>query len=248
MQPSSGRSAPLIGAFGLALIIEAAAVAWFATALPAPTPAAQQAPMRVSLVTLPPAPPAPPPPVPAPPRPVTPPKPVEPPKPVPPKPAPPPKPVEKPQPVPKPRPHTRPKPKPVIHVPATAQASRAAVEAPPPQPVAPPPPAPPVEAASPDQLALFEGRLNQAVKEAVVYPAVARMMHLSGQARVAFTYLDGSVSDIRIVQSSGAPSIDKAAMDAVRTAVYPPPPGFLRHRSRTVSIWVVFNLAGDDSE
>lgn len=183
-------------------------------------PAAVKAPMRVSLVTLPPAKPKP-----------TPPKPV----------------------VPKPKPKPLPKPKPVQHVHAKRAPMAKPVPRPPlPTPVVkktpPPPPPQPVEevAASPDEMAQFEARVNAAVQAAVRYPPAARMLHRQGRVRVGFDYLDGVVSNVLLVASSGIPSLDTAALAAVQSARYPPPLAQLRKHRLHMTVWVRFRETDDD--
>ena len=110
------------------------------------------------------------------------------------------------------------------------------------------PPAPPLPAqhpatANPDAVATFEGRLRQAVQDAMVYPPAAKMMKQQGRAKVGFTYLDGAASGIRLIQSSGVPSLDDAALAAARAAGFPPPPSELQHRSLPCLIWIEFNLS-----
>lgn len=60
----------------------------------------------------------------------------------------------------------------------------------------------------------------------LVYPPQARRMGWSGKVRIAFTIAeDGTAHDIRVVQSSGFPLLDKSALDTVRnTAPFPRPP------------------------
>ncbi|WP_237758202.1 energy transducer TonB [Anaeromyxobacter sp. PSR-1] len=58
------------------------------------------------------------------------------------------------------------------------------------------------------------------------YPPAAELMGWSGTVRVGFTILtDGSVADLRVVESSGHGVLDRAALAAVRKAApYPRPP------------------------
>ena len=209
-------------AFGLALLLEATltgGAVWWLAASHHVMPAAVLAPMRLSEVTLPPAPLK--------------------------APLPTPKPVAKPRPQPKPLP--KPKPHHVHHrlPPKPRPVARPVV---PVKPVAQPPVAPraaPVVAASPAAMALFEGQVKAAVRAAVRYPPAARLFHRQGQARVAFDYLDGRVSAVRLDHSSGYPLLDRAALVAVRSAAYPPPLAPLQHRQLHLTVWVQFRELDD---
>lgn len=190
-------------------------------------PAVVKAPMHISLVTLPPAKP----------------------KPTPVKPAPVAKPRPQPKPKPKPVPKQQPKPKPVHHhvhhpkpkpKPVSKPAKVVPVQkAPPPQPVQ-------AMSASPDEMALFAAKIKAAVQAAVRYPPAAHMLHRQGQARVAFDYQDGKVSNPRLVQSSGFPMLDRAAVAAVRDAQYPMPIPKLLHHLLHMDVWVQFREVDED--
>lgn len=106
-------------------------------------------------------------------------------------------------------------------------------------PVAPPPP--PLEG---KEALTFEEQLLAAVQASVDghYPPAARLMHQQGQANVGFDYLDGRVSHITLVQSSGSEMLDKAALATVRDARYPPPPERLLHQLEHYEVWVKFRL------
>lgn len=112
----------------------------------------------------------------------------------------------------------------------------------------PPPPPQPVQAmsASLDDMALFEARIKAAVQAAVRYPPAASMLHRQGQARVEFDYKDGSVSNAQLVQSSGFPMLDRAALAAVRSARYPMPLAKLLHHLMHISVWVEFRQIDED--
>lgn len=169
---------------------------------------------------------APEPPKPAPPTPVTPPRPVphvvhhETPRPAPPKPAP-----------------TPPTPTPTP-APPTPSATPTEPPAAPPTPPAPPPP--PAAAAQADPS--FESAMRAAIQAALRYPEAARLGGMQGRARVAFVYRDGTVSDIRLVVSSGIGMLDRAALAAVRDANYPRPAPALAGKTLSEQLWVTFNL------
>ena len=101
-------------------------------------------------------------------------------------------------------------------------------------------------AASLDEMAQFEARVNVAVQAAVRYPQAARMLHRQGKARVAFDYLDGVVSNVLLDESSGLPMLDQAAIAAVRDASYPPPLAQLRKQLLHMIVWVTFREVNED--
>jgi protein TonB len=230
---------PLRGRFGLyraaplALLVEAlllgGAFALLSHKAPAPPP-------PVTLLTLA-APPAPAP------------KPAEP---APPKPAPAAKPVAHPQPraavhPPVPVHHTAP-PRPAAPPPVPSAAPPLPETAPgapvtdaPTAPAPQQPPTAPAPAAGATDTS-FDASLRAAIEAALRYPESARMAGMSGRARVAFTYRDGSVSDVQLVVSSGIGLLDRAALAAVRDAAYPKPaPGFAG-KTLSKQLWVTFDL------
>lgn len=230
-EPGSGRR--WVVSTALALGIEAlalGALAWFVSRSPPPPP--PPAPVEITLAQ---------------PKPV--PKPV--PKVVPPKPQPKPKPV--PRHIPRPRPHpvVHPKPLPPLPPPplpriqpppAPVAAARPAMPVTPPPPAPPPQPKPP----KPDSAAVkatFESLVREAIQDAVHYPEAARLMHLEGRVLVSFHYLDGQVSQVRVVTSSTMPPLDQAALRAVRAAPYPATPAALAGRPMDFTIWVRFKLS-----
>lgn len=68
--------------------------------------------------------------------------------------------------------------------------------------------------------------IRDGIQRRIAYPATARRMGWEGKVVVAFLLLpDGSVRDIRVVQGSGHPVLDRGAVDAVRNASpFPRPP------------------------
>lgn len=145
----------------------------------------------------------------------------------------------RPAPPPPPEPRVAPAPAPVAPHPA--------------MPVAPPPPPPPPQPQAPrvaDTAAVrdaFAAALHAAIQAAVHYPAAARMMHLSGRARVAFDWRDGHAGAPRLVASSGSSQLDQAALAAVRDAFYPPTPAALQGRTLQFVISVDFTSEDSDS-
>jgi protein TonB len=90
--------------------------------------------------------------------------------------------------------------------------------------------------------ASFEGALRAAIQAALRYPESARMAGMSGRTRVAFKYRDGAVSDVSVVVSSGIGLLDRAALAAVRDAVYPKPEPVFIGKTLSEQLWVTFDL------
>ena len=101
----------------------------------------------------------------------------------------------------------------------------------------PPKPAPPATVSD-----SFKGEVKAAVQAAMVYPASARMAHVTGKAKVAFEYQDGRVNNPHVVVSSGSSMLDVAARKAVEAANYPPPPAGFAGKSLQFEVWVRFFL------
>ncbi len=68
--------------------------------------------------------------------------------------------------------------------------------------------------------------IREAIMKHLIYPSLARRMNWSGRVTLAFVVgEDGGVSDIRVVESSGYPLLDRSAVDTVRKAApFPKPP------------------------
>ncbi len=115
-----------------------------------------------------------------------------------------------------------------INVPQDSAASAAAVS----KPTSP--------GGSADQEAALEARIRDAVQAAVRYPPAARMMGVTGRARVRFDYRSGSVADPMLAQSSGTAMLDEAALAAARAAHYPPAPAPIEGRLLRLLVWVEF--------
>ena len=97
---------------------------------------------------------------------------------------------------------------------------------------------PPARAA--DQEVVLEARIRDAVQAAVRYPAAARMMGVTGRARVQLNYRDGAVDRPSLAQSSGTPMLDRAAISAAQVARYPATPPELTGRLLRLLVWVEF--------
>ena len=94
-----------------------------------------------------------------------------------------------------------------------------------------------------DQQAALEGRIRDAVQAAVHYPPAARMMGVTGRARVQLDYRNGAVDDPSLAKSSGTPMLDHAAISAAQDAHYPTPPPELAGRLMHFLVWVEFRSA-----
>ncbi len=106
------------------------------------------------------------------------------------------------------------------------------------KPVEPPRSAPPATVSE-----SFKGAVKAAVQAAMVYPASARMAHVSGKTKVAFSYQDGHVSNLSVVTSSGSSMLDAAAKRAVEAASYPAPPADFSGKPLQFEVWVRFFLS-----
>ena len=232
-------------AFLAGLVLEAGALAILLPAMThqSPPPAETQNIVKLSIG-------APSPPAPPPPKSQT----IAPPKQV----APPPLPPPPPLPVAPPLPPAPPIPvapnRPVIHHPPRPRQVRPRPIQPPvvaaPTPPAPAEPAPmPVPAApaqpSAGEIDLFQARMAEAVQRAATedYPQAAQMEHENGEVGVSFVFENGAVSDVVIIQPSGFPMLDAAAMQAVRDARYPQQPNDFGDRPHDVRVLVRFHSA-----
>lgn len=107
-----------------------------------------------------------------------------------------------------------------------------------------PPPVPNTSKPAPENiLAEFTASMKAAIDAAKVYPKEAILGGETGVTTVSFDYVNGVVSNIKVDKSSGARSLDKAAMNAVLKAAMPPKPAELAGTSHFV-ILVSFNLGG----
>ena len=140
---------------------------------------------------------------------------------IPPNPPPPPPPPPRNIPVPQP-----PQPQPLSEVPPipTPVPTPNAVPVQPPS----PPPIPNTSKPAPENiLAEFQASMKAAIDAAKVYPKEAIIAGESGAATISFDYVNGVVSNIHVDKSSGARSLDKAAILAVQKAAMPPKPAEL---------------------
>lgn len=91
--------------------------------------------------------------------------------------------------------------------------------------------------------ASFEQRIRDAVQDAVRYPAAARMMGITGRARLELVYRAGAVSTVTLAQSAGGAMLDNAAVVAAHAARYPAAPAEIGDRTLRFLIWVEFGAS-----
>ncbi|ATQ70099.1 MULTISPECIES: energy transducer TonB [Methylosinus] len=96
--------------------------------------------------------------------------------------------------------------------------------------------APPNANGDATQLTEFIERLNDALRSASIYPKEARGVRLTGRVLVRVHYRDGKVWDAAITRSSGFAVLDKAVLEGVVRAVWPPPPPGFEGRELIVPI------------
>jgi periplasmic protein TonB len=89
-----------------------------------------------------------------------------------------------------------------------------------------------------DALAAYNAKLAAAVQAAFEMPLAAQELAFKGRTRVEFVLRDGHVSSPRVVQPSGLGAADRAAIKAVQSATYPPPPESLKGKEGLYQIWV----------
>ena len=81
--------------------------------------------------------------------------------------------------------------------------------------------------------------LQRRIKEKLIYPAQAKRTGIQGTVEIRFRiHLDGSVSDIRVMRSSGSTLLDEAAAETIRKAAPFRPPSV----QTTLVIPIVFSL------
>jgi protein TonB len=106
-------------------------------------------------------------------------------------------------------------------------------------------PAPSHANANANANANFDAALRAAIQAALRFPESARREGASGRTLVAFVYRDRTVSEIRVVTSSGMGLLDHAAVAAVRDAECPPPPRGMEGKSLPEQLWIDFRLDGN---
>ena len=102
--------------------------------------------------------------------------------------------------------------------------------------------APPQAADTPpstiDLAPAYNAKLAAAVQSAFELPAAASALNFKGRARIEFSLREGVATAVRVVTTSGLGAVDRAAIKAVQSAVYPPPPAALQTRESSYQIWV----------
>lgn len=227
-RPAVPASPPLWPSFGAALTLEAAAVAgllvWLS--LHPAEPPLRVLPLQIEAA-----------PAPTPPAPPTPP--VN--KPLPPVPVP--QPVQR-----APRPAVAPAAAPVPAPPLPVSSAPSEVAATPPvqaaapvaaaAPPAPPPPPPPAGPVGPSPE--YIAKVRAAVQAAFIYPPAAVAADFHGRTRVAFTLRGTTPANARVLVGSGMGLVDRAALQSVQSANYPPPPPDMKMAEAQFEVWVEF--------
>lgn len=84
------------------------------------------------------------------------------------------------------------------------------------------PVAPPAPASNPSHEAAYISQVRTQIERHKIYPALARKLDMSGTVEVAYTLnRQGQLVGVQIVKSSGSDILDKAALQAVRSALFP---------------------------
>lgn len=96
----------------------------------------------------------------------------------------------------------------------------------------------PMATSSVDPALAYNVKLAAAVQAAFHVPGSAKALSFKGKARMEFVLHDGVASAIRVVQSSGLGAVDRAAIKAVESAMFPLPPAELKNKVGTYQIWV----------
>ncbi len=139
------------------------------------------------------------------------------------------------------------KPVPIRSIPRMRMAMDRPTTVPAPQMAAPvtqtPPSPPPPASASAEAIDRFDAQVRAAIQAAIIYPPTARMMKQQGRTKVAFRLVQGHAENPHILQSSGIPAIDAAAIAAVRDAAYPAPAAELTSKALEFAVFVEFNLS-----
>ncbi len=105
-----------------------------------------------------------------------------------------------------------------------------------------PPPIPVSRPANPDNiLSEFVASARAAIDAVKIYPKEAILNGETGTVSVSFDYVNGVVSNVKVVKSSGSRAIDKSAVQAVQKAAMPPKPAELAGQS-SFTIEVSYSL------
>lgn len=131
-------------------------------------------------------------------------------------------------------------PVPVVPAPSERPSPSTSIASPFAPPAPPPPPPPPVLAGPAGPSADYIAKVRAAVQAAFVYPAAAKALEFRGRTRVAFKLLDATPIGARVLVGSGMNLVDKAALQAVQNAVYPPTPADQKSLELSFEVWVEF--------
>lgn len=83
----------------------------------------------------------------------------------------------------------------------------------------------------------YAGRVHRVIQANLKVPEMVEMMHLSGVTELALRIApDGDLLAARVIRSSGAPPIDRAALAAVKATRFPRFTRKMPHHSITVDI------------
>ena len=93
-------------------------------------------------------------------------------------------------------------------------------------------------AAAADVATAYNAKIAAAVQAAFQVPMAASALAFKGRVRVEFVLHDGRAGTARVVLGSGLGAVDEAALRAVRSAAYPPPPATLASQDGSYQIWV----------
>lgn len=90
----------------------------------------------------------------------------------------------------------------------------------------------------------YRNEIETHIKRFHTYPFAARRQGLEGTVRLAFQlYRDGTLGDIRVLESSHYTMLDNAAIENVRAGdPYPPFPPDLEKKSLLIDVPIVFHL------
>jgi protein TonB len=87
--------------------------------------------------------------------------------------------------------------------------------------------------------------LRERVQRSISYPSLARRMGWEGRVVVSFTICpDGSIKDVKIVESSGKPILDSNALDVVKRIDRFPTGGRISGDGEKVVLPIVYRLDG----
>lgn len=146
---------------------------------------------------------------------------------------------------PSPAPRPAPAPQATASLPVSAEPSEtlaapapvaAAAPATPPAPT--PPPPPPAGPAGPSSE--YIAKVKAAVQAAFIYPPAAAAMDFHGRTRVRFTLRGTTPSAAQVLVGSGMGLVDRAALQSVQAASYPPPPPEMKGAEASFEVWVEF--------